>query len=208
MRHSRRNKNTGPLSGRIGDRFAHQIRDRGMRYYQEGMVGSPTFGPELVTVSVRGSERYSVRVDWSRVDRNNEILIDCSCPHYEGGSFCKHCWAVVLYLEDEGIADEIPGNNRLKVTHLMAHAPREKKQNSGRRDRDRNRRRDRSLRELEPSEHDKPVERDADGRPIQPMNGRQGERPGDRPGEPGRGAPMLPRGPGVAPAQPSGPALP
>ncbi|MGZ3670816.1 MAG: DEAD/DEAH box helicase [Bdellovibrionota bacterium] len=202
MRHSRRNKNTGPLSGRIGDRFAHQIRDRGMRYYQEGMVGSPTFGPELVTVSVRGSERYSVRVDWSRVDRNNEILIDCSCPHYEGGSFCKHCWAVVLYLEDEGIADEIPGNNRLKVTHLMAHAPREKKQNSGRRDRDRNRRRDRSLRELEPSEHDKPVERDADGRPIQPMAG--------------RGSPVLPRGPGdrpgdaprVAPAQPSGPALP
>jgi hypothetical protein len=104
------------LSGRIGDRFDRHIRDRGLNYYRDGLVGSPTFGPESVTVFVRGSEKYSVRVDWSRVDRNNEISIDCSCPHFTGGAFCKHSWAVILYLDDEGISDEVPGVNRLRVT--------------------------------------------------------------------------------------------
>jgi superfamily II DNA or RNA helicase len=144
------------LIGRVGDRFARVVRERGLRYYREGLVGSPTFGPETVTVSVRGSERYSVRVDWSRVERNNEIAIHCSCPFYAKGDFCKHCWAVVLFLEDEGIAAEIPGRNRLKVVHQRSqgqggnrpqhHNPQQQgdgQQQGNRRDRNRRRGRDR-----------------------------------------------------------------
>jgi hypothetical protein len=103
-------------------------------------VGAPTFGTGSVTVAVRGSEKYNVRVDWTKVERGNELLIDCSCPHFARGSFCKHSWAVVLFLDDEGISAEIPGKNRLKLAHARAHQPRQGKagRERGRRGRGRN----------------------------------------------------------------------
>jgi superfamily II DNA or RNA helicase len=202
------------LSGRIGDRFDRHIRDRGLNYYRDGLVGSPTFGPESVTVSVRGSEKYSVRVDWSRVDRNNEISIDCSCPHFTGGAFCKHSWAVILYLDDEGISDEVPGVNRLRVTRPKPiHQNQNQNQNQNRnrnqqqqqgerqgnrqdnKQNRRNRGRDRGpnpqggpVEPREPSEHDRRPDREVD------MLGP------DRP----RGAPERP----VAPSQPINTTLP
>lgn len=146
MRNPGQDRNPGTLSGRIKDRFDQHIRERGLNYYRDGLVGSPTFGPESVTVSVRGSEKYSVRVDWSRVERNNEILIDCTCPHFTGGAFCKHSWAVILFLEDEGIADEVPGVNRLRVIRKKPQNVQQplreklsKKDRRGRRDRGRGR---------------------------------------------------------------------
>lgn len=142
-RHQQKEERLGPLAGRVGDRFGPKMRERGLNYYRGGLVGSPTFGPESVTVSVRGTERYSVRVDWSRVERNNEILISCSCPHYTGGSFCKHSWAVVLFLDDENITSEIPGKNRLRLLHEGASRPndRSSRERSGRERPDRRNRR-------------------------------------------------------------------
>ena len=141
-RHQRdQNQRLGFLAGRVGDRFGQKMRDRGTRYYEAGLIGAPTFGPDSVTVSVRGSERYSVKVDWSRVERQNEILFDCSCPYYAGGSFCKHCWAVILYLDHEGVSNEIPGKNRLRMLHSgkREHKERPLRERPGRRDRQRGR---------------------------------------------------------------------
>ena len=125
----KRQRNPGNLRGRVGGRFDPQTRDRGLRYYRDGHVSPPTMNDQAALALVRGTETYAVRIDWSKVEANNEILIDCSCPAYARGTFCKHSWAVVLMFDDEGIAEEIPGNNRLRVLHNgPKNAPREQGQ--------------------------------------------------------------------------------
>lgn len=155
-RHSRREREDKPgtLAVRVGDRFGQKIRDRGERYFRGGLIGAPTYGPQSVELPVRGSEKYSVRVDWSRVESNNEILFDCSCPYYSGGSHCKHCWAVIQFLDAQGISAEIPGKNRLRLLHS---GKRQERPERGRPDR-RDRRRGRKENEGRAQEPPRPVE--------------------------------------------------
>jgi len=122
----RRDRLTGTLSLRVGNRFDHQVRERGTRYFEDGQVGEPLLEPTLAIVPVKGTENYSVKVDWTRVEEGNEIRLTCSCLYYAGGTFCKHCWAVVLALDASGVSMGIPGKNRLKVIHAGTTAPRER----------------------------------------------------------------------------------
>lgn len=186
------------LRGRVGNRFDAHIRERGQRYFQEGLVGSPTFTPEAVTVSVRGSDKYDVRVDWSRVAQKNEISIVCSCPHYAGGSFCKHSWAVILFLDYEGISDRLPGRNRLKLVHRGAD--RSARNNS--RERDQNQNRDRGDRDRDRSRRGQ--RRGREGREGRENQGRDGRDSAPASGPSANFGPSLPTPTGGAPALPRG----
>jgi uncharacterized Zn finger protein len=50
--------------------------------------------PDGVVATVHGSAPYRVRLS----DHGNALVGACSCPHAQGGAFCKHCVAVGLVL--------------------------------------------------------------------------------------------------------------
>ncbi|MCH8045027.1 MAG: SNF2 helicase associated domain-containing protein [Planctomycetes bacterium] len=85
--------------------FAPMTMSRGRIYFSTGRVELIDGGSEYVCAKVTGSQHtpYAVYVDWSHAD-DGKISVTCSCPHYDGGDFCKHIWATLLEIDHEKIA--------------------------------------------------------------------------------------------------------
>ncbi|MGK5088310.1 DEAD/DEAH box helicase [Bdellovibrionota bacterium FG-2] len=127
---SDRKEGSWPLSVRVRDAFEAHIRNRGEGYFQAGQV-RPTVAPSVVqdtsmAFSVRGTQMYVVRVDWGLAETRNEMLIHCSCPYYAGGLMCKHGWAVILTLDDQGVSSGIAGRQNLTLRHAQDAGVQEK----------------------------------------------------------------------------------
>ncbi|MBK7891791.1 MAG: DEAD/DEAH box helicase [Bdellovibrionales bacterium] len=112
--------------------FASVIRSRGQDYFESGRVspirtppGRPTaagLGKVAFAAVVKGSEsNYQVQVELDASAR--EMYVECECPYFNGGAFCKHIWAVLLKADREFISDiALPLGADLSVLHKWDHA--------------------------------------------------------------------------------------
>lgn len=66
-----------------------------------------------VWATVHGTEPYRVRLSWA----DGQLAGACSCPHGEGGNFCKHCVAVGLTWIDGAESDDasLPAPDELRA---------------------------------------------------------------------------------------------
>ena len=71
-----------------GDRYF----ERGVDYFERGLVNSLAQYEERITAEVYGTETYQVQL-WLEHD---ELISRCTCPLGVEGLFCKHCVAVGL----------------------------------------------------------------------------------------------------------------
>lgn len=71
-----------------GDRYF----ERGVDYFEQGLVHSLAQYDEHITAEVDGTETYRVQL-WLE---DNELMARCTCPLGVEGLFCKHCVAVGL----------------------------------------------------------------------------------------------------------------
>lgn len=101
--------------------FEPVIRGRGEAYFTERRVRKfKVLTDNRVQAVVLGSgTAYRVELDFSRVEEAGQITALCDCPHFSGGTLCKHVWAVVLTVEAQGpdlelgeheAIDVFPGN--------------------------------------------------------------------------------------------------
>ncbi len=80
-----------PLTAQFASYFDSGIQQRGANYFRAGCVRVDSSSASRVVATVKGSERYSVKL--VRAGRN--IDVSCTCPYYNV-DFCKHIWAVML----------------------------------------------------------------------------------------------------------------
>lgn len=73
---------------------------RGMAYFHDGAVGLLDADEYEVRASVKGTQRYRVRLT---AGTDGELEYECDCPVGDDGTFCKHAVAVALsWLENAG----------------------------------------------------------------------------------------------------------
>ena len=90
--------------------------ERGKAYFHDGAVGLLDADEQEVRASVKGTQRYRVRL---AVGADDELEYECDCPIGDEGTFCKHAVAVALsWLENAGEEvfrpTEEPGKPRKK----------------------------------------------------------------------------------------------
>ncbi|WP_125142053.1 SWIM zinc finger family protein [Clostridium transplantifaecale] len=78
--------------------FQSVILDRGLAYYERGLVTDYRQGTNLIRATVQGSEEYDVRI---RMEGDKIVDMECDCPYAERGEDCKHMAAVLFYMEEE-----------------------------------------------------------------------------------------------------------
>lgn len=83
--------------------FPAEIAHRGDRYYAQGRVEFTQTDRYAVQAYVRGSEMYSVDVEYATLEPPPEIMVSCTCPYYEGHGICKHIWAVMRKIDEDGV---------------------------------------------------------------------------------------------------------
>lgn len=87
--------------------FQSVILDRGLAYYERGLVTDYRQGTKLIRATVQGSEEYDVRI---RTEGEQIADMECDCPYAERGTYCKHMAAVLFYMEEE--MGTLPGGKR------------------------------------------------------------------------------------------------
>ena len=85
----------------IRNRSTEAVFERGRGYHDEGRIQRLDRFDDLVTATVRGSNRYDVTVDGG----GRRLDTRCICP-YDGSGDCKHIVAVLLELAANPPADE------------------------------------------------------------------------------------------------------
>lgn len=113
----RRTQPSWPLSVRARDAFSAQIRHRGEAYYTGGKLGTPAVVGECATVKVQGTDIYTVQFNWELAQKYSVVRASCDCPYYADHFLCKHCWAVILKLDEAKIGRTIQGGEQLRVRH-------------------------------------------------------------------------------------------
>lgn len=77
-----------------------RMLERGTAYFQNGAVGLLDSDEQEVRASVKGTQRYRVRL---AAGSDGELEYQCDCPVGGEGTFCKHAVAVALsWLENAG----------------------------------------------------------------------------------------------------------
>ena len=81
--------------------FSSTTRSRGAAYARRGMVTNLEVESDgVVSAEVEGSSDYSVWMFFEAMRRR--VVIDCDCPVAARGELCKHAWATLRELADEG----------------------------------------------------------------------------------------------------------
>jgi len=89
---------------------------QGKRYFSDGAAELYAVAAEGIDAHVRGSldDPYDVRLRWP-VERSNPVIrAACSCPNFLDGYTCKHIWAVLYAVDEEG-GDPLPGRYDLRL---------------------------------------------------------------------------------------------
>jgi superfamily II DNA or RNA helicase len=94
---------------------------RGRRYFTSGRVRITAIADEGIEAEVAGSRRkpYDVFVHWRDID-DGEVVASCSCPHFQGGTLCKHVWATLLEIDETGRSKHLSGPSRVRVRRAPA----------------------------------------------------------------------------------------
>lgn len=80
------------LKGRLSEKFAGKIRDRGFAYFRTSAIEILEHSESHVDARVKGSSAYLVRLKLERAS----LKVACTCPYFEKGEACKHTWATML----------------------------------------------------------------------------------------------------------------
>src|SRR5688572_16759857 len=80
------------LKGRLSEKFAGKIRDRGFAYFRTGAVEIVEHSESHVDARVKGGQVYLVRLTLERA----ALKVACTCLYFEQGEACKHTWATML----------------------------------------------------------------------------------------------------------------
>ena len=88
----------GSLQDALAARFDARARARGHAYAGEGRVEIVDADPDGVEANVFGSRREPYQVSVSI--NGDEAAFSCDCPAFASLGPCKHCWAVVVEMED------------------------------------------------------------------------------------------------------------
>lgn len=110
----------GLLTNILRSSFTAAVRGRGEAYRRQDHLESLESHSEVLKARVQGSggRVYSVRLEWDKA----LVLVagGCNCPHFKGGDFCKHLWALILAAGDEpwgrslrADLDAMPGASKL-----------------------------------------------------------------------------------------------
>ena len=109
------------LANRCRHAFDRRVIERGILYAGEGRIaledGSSSM-PFEVHARVTGSEWRPYRVSLRQGARpsTNELRASCTCPYFDGGGFCKHLWALIVYLDrNRDTAPQLVGTRALDV---------------------------------------------------------------------------------------------
>ena len=102
------------LSSTLKPLFNSGDRNRGTSYQKRGAVYSMKIDNGLLVAEVDGSYGfYEVTLDVE--DFENEEAIDCTCPRFEKGYFCKHIWATILEYESVHGRRSVSNKGRRKL---------------------------------------------------------------------------------------------
>lgn len=107
--------------------FRSHILERGLDYYESGMVTDLEETENGYKAVVSGSEDYSVEI----VIENGKVLsMFCDCPYAEDGNNCKHMAAVLYEIEDGEIERKPPkilfekiDESRVKLQQVVDKIP-------------------------------------------------------------------------------------
>lgn len=97
--------------------FSLNARNNGEVYSLHDRVRLLQQTAQSASASVNGSagNTYRVELDWSAAESDGVLSAICTCPHYDGGAFCKHIYAVLFELQQNGKAPSISGNDPLTL---------------------------------------------------------------------------------------------
>jgi hypothetical protein len=87
------------LAMKLVQDFSGTVRKRGQDYYWRGLVRILQGSDSAVKATVRGSQSYSVTLDW---EPDGVLVAACSCVFFETEGPCKHLWATILAAEVKG----------------------------------------------------------------------------------------------------------
>ena len=83
--------------------FTKTILDRGLKYYERGLVLDVSKSGNKYNATVIGSVPYNVML---RKKSNQELEMSCDCRYAREGQYCKHM-AALCYELDELLTDGI-----------------------------------------------------------------------------------------------------
>src|SRR4051812_46191748 len=86
------------LTSQLSGDFDGAVRQRGGDYFHSGRVQIESGSAMRVVATVRGSSRYSVKLE----REGPQIVASCTCPYFDVDA-CKHIWAVVLAAASRGL---------------------------------------------------------------------------------------------------------
>lgn len=106
-----------------GDRYF----ERGVDYFERGLVHSLAQYEERITAEVHGTETYQVQF-WLEEE---DLISRCTCPLGVGGLFCKHCVAVGLAWIAEPLpycpVEEAPAKTGTTMEDVRAYLARQER---------------------------------------------------------------------------------
>ena len=107
------------LAQRCNHEFDSKTKARGEDYSRSGHVSFTQVRRTGAAAQVKGSygTAYLVELDWSET-KEGFVSGRCTCPRFDDGFLCKHLWAFLLKLDEEGYASQVPGNGPLDVVDL------------------------------------------------------------------------------------------
>lgn len=108
------------LSRRCQWAFDPIIRSRGEDYFYRKCVSKPNLDSTHALFEVYGTETYGTKIDWKE-SRKNRINVECTCPYFRSGDFCKHVWASFLALDQVQLDPALyAGNSDIEVAHTLS----------------------------------------------------------------------------------------
>ena len=78
--------------------FRPHILERGLGYYEDGLVTGFEYSDNEIMAQVAGSDTYDVQIE---LDGEDVLDMYCSCPYAADGHNCKHMAAVLFRFEEE-----------------------------------------------------------------------------------------------------------
>ncbi|MEN9722864.1 MAG: hypothetical protein RJB38_850 [Pseudomonadota bacterium] len=94
------------LSDRCREFFELPIIQRGNLYFHENQVETLEVQDHYATFQVTGSELYRVQISWPKPEKK-QVQVECTCPYFSSGLFCKHLWACLLTLDKISPLDDV-----------------------------------------------------------------------------------------------------
>lgn len=78
--------------------FSTNVRSRGGLYFKKGRIQIIHVNASTLDATCKGSKVYDVLLTRD----NGDIVASCTCPFFMGTAPCKHLWALLLAVDDEG----------------------------------------------------------------------------------------------------------